>query len=102
MNDPLDTLRAVLEAWEREAASQWEAFIRSPSFLRRMGRQINATLESHQRIRTSLESGSLIAPRSHDRIELVLYLLERLEKQVDSLSTRIEQLETTSRHDDPA
>jgi len=102
MNDSVDTLRAVLEAWEREAASQWETFVRSPSFLRRVGRQVSATLESHQRIRASLEAGSLIAPGSHDRTSHILYLLERLEKQIESLSARIEQLENTLRHDNPA
>ncbi len=101
MTDSFDTLRVVLEAWERETAAQWDAVIRSPNFLRRVGRQVTASLESQQRIRTSLERASLIAVTAQDRTSYLLYLLERLEKQVETLSARIDHLEHT-RYDKPA
>lgn len=43
-------LRASLEAWEREVAAQWDAFVPAPGTLRRIGGQINQTLITQQRL----------------------------------------------------
>lgn len=94
-NNPfVPPLRAHVEAWEREAADQWQAIIRSPHILNRLGTQINRTLESQQHVRDVLaQSSQDDTPATYHTVTHMLYLLERVEAELDALSTRIDRLE---------
>jgi hypothetical protein len=95
MNDPL---RQHLEAWEREAAAQWSATLRSPAVLQRLGTQITRTLTTQQRIQAAL-AGTPLDPGAAALSTRLLYLLERLEHQLAALEIRITRLENLVRHD---
>lgn len=94
-----NNLRESLEAWEHEAAAYWDNLTRSPEFLNRVGLQITRSLESQQRIMSSVQNAFLRSANSQDQIARELYLLERLEKQIETLTARIEALETALRHE---
>jgi hypothetical protein len=96
MNEPfVDGLRASLEAWEHEAALYWESIVRSPDVLRRFGQQINRTLESQQHIRDTLHTAYVETVTAQEQAARELYLLERLEHQIEALAARIDHLEST-------
>lgn len=95
MNDAfIPSLRKHLETWEREASAQWQAVIRSPRVLRRIGNQINRTLETQQRINAALQQSAPDGIANYDDITRVLYLLERIEHELDALATRIDRIES--------
>lgn len=101
MPDPASgTLRASLEAWEREIAAQWDAFVRAPGTLRRIGGQINQTLIAQQRLRAVMQASGFCAVPAWERTARLLYLLERLEQQIGDLAARVEQLENRVSRDD--
>ncbi|MCL4238391.1 MAG: hypothetical protein KJ047_09090 [Anaerolineae bacterium] len=94
MPEPVSgALRASLEAWEREVAAQWDAFVRAPGTLRRIGGQITQTLIAQQRLRSTLQASGFRAASAGEQSARLLYLLERLEQQVNELAARVEQLE---------
>lgn len=100
MNDPFAaSLRASLEAWERQAAAYWDSLIRSPDVLRRVSRQANLTLDTYRRITQTLESAGLPGPAPQQDGARALYLLEHIAHQLDDLVARIADLE--SRLDEP-
>ena len=100
MSDPFAaSLRASLEAWERQAAAYWDSLIRSPDVLRRISRQANLTLDTYRRVTQTLERAGLPAPAWHEGAARELYLLERIAHQLDDLAARIADLE--SRLDGP-
>lgn len=88
----LPPLRKHLEMWEREAATQWQAVIRSPHVLKRIGDQLNRTLESHQHIKATL-SQQVPDRLTQDEATRMLYLLERVQHEVDALAIRINRIE---------
>lgn len=90
---PESGLREGLEAWEREIAAYWDSVTRSPDFLRRVGYQMNESLLAHRRANASMQSALLTAAAQEQEVARQLYLLERLEKQLDSLAARLERLE---------
>ncbi len=99
MSDSItEALRAGLEAWERDAAAQWDAFIRSPSTLHRIGEQIRLTLEAQQRLRERFEA-RVPEAAAHRQTVRMHYLLERMERQIAFLADRIAQLENALNHD---
>jgi hypothetical protein len=81
------TLRESLEAWEQEIAAYWDAVIRSPDFLSRIGYQLTQTLLTQQRIAASFRAA--VSPPDAQ----VLVVLDRLEQQVSALNARIDALE---------
>lgn len=91
-------LREHLEAWEHQAAAEWERVIRSPEVLLRVGTQLSRTLQSQQRMADLLRDSFAPHTPPVDPARL-LYLLERLEHQLDALTRRIERLERTQPHD---
>jgi hypothetical protein len=95
MND--HPLRASLETWEAETAAWWDSLVRSPGFLRRIGHQITLSLESQQRVAALLEQAGLAEWASQRQHARLLYMLERLEKQVEALAARIDSLESSRR-----
>ena len=95
MND--HPLRASLEAWEAETAAWWDSLVRSPGVLRRIGHQIRLSLESQQRVAESLEHAGLAEWQTQRQHARMIYLLERLEKQVEALAARIDSLESDQR-----
>ena len=101
MHDPiLAALRAGLDAWERDAAAQWDTFIRSPRTLQRLGEQVRLTLESQRRIRRQFATHVTGQSRkSAQTMARLAYTLERLEHQIAFLSARIAQIERTLHHD---
>lgn len=95
MNNPfVPPLRRHLETWEREASSQWQTVIRSPHTLRRIGHQVNQTLETRQRLNAALQQSTPDDTASHDDTTRMLYLLERVEHQLNALALRIERIES--------
>jgi hypothetical protein len=95
MSDPLvESLRPSLEAWERQAAAYWDSVIRSPDVLRRISRQTNLTLDTYRRITQTLERAGLPTPALYEGAARELYLLERIERQLDALAARIADLES--------
>lgn len=88
----LPPLRTHLEMWEREAAAQWQAVIRSPRVLQRFGEQLTRTLESHQHIKATL-SQPVPDRLTQDEATRMFYLLERVKYQVEALTVRIDRLE---------
>ncbi len=95
MNDPfILALRKHLETWEREAAAQWQTVIRSPRVLRRIGNQINRTLETHQRVNATLRQAAPAGAADHGDITRMLYLLECIEHELDALAVRIDRIES--------
>lgn len=98
MSEPLGPgmdggLRAGLEAWEHEIATYWDSVTRSPDFLQQVSHQMNESLLAHRRANVSMQSAMLTAAAQEQEIARQLYLLERLEKQLDSLAARLERLE---------
>jgi hypothetical protein len=89
------SLRLGLEAWEQEAAASWDRLTRSPEFLSRVGYQLTASLQSQQRIAAALQSIAVQVASSRQQAARELYLLERLQKQIDTLAARIAQLESS-------
>jgi Ser/Thr protein kinase RdoA (MazF antagonist) len=98
MSEPF-SLRRSLEAWEAEVAAHWDALIRSPDFLRRMGTQLDESLRSYQRITATLRQQFLHAATAQDNAARAIYLLERLEKRVDALLERVTRLEAALNDD---
>lgn len=94
-------LRAALEAWEREAAAQWDAVIRSPRVLSRLGAELNRSLRSQQRIQQTLHSALLASATAQDATAHALYRLEQIEAQITALAARIDRLETILDADAP-
>ncbi len=88
----LPPLRAHLELWEREAAAQWQAVIRSPRVLHRFGEQLTRSLESHQHIKATL-SQPTPDRLTQDEATRMIYLVERVQAQVEALAVRINRLE---------
>lgn len=88
MSNPL---RHHLETWEQEAAAQWDATLRSPDVLQRLGTQIIRTLITQQRIQAAL-AGTPLDPAAAARSTRLQYLLERLEAQLAALDIRIARL----------
>lgn len=95
-NPAIPPIRRHLETWEREAATQWQAIIRSPQVLRRVGSQIDRTLQLQQRIAAAIERTLPPGTTTYRDITRMVYLLERIEAQLDALSARIERLEDTT------
>lgn len=101
MSDRLGpTLRASLEAWERQVAAEWDAFIRAPGTLRRISAQIHQTLLARQRLTAALEARGLYAVSAEQRRARLLYLLERLDYQLRYLADRLDRLESALNDDD--
>ncbi|GAB4411601.1 MAG: hypothetical protein Kow00106_05880 [Anaerolineae bacterium] len=101
MPDPLDSsLRASLEAWERQVAAEWDAFVRAPGTLRRIGAQIHQTLLARQRLIAALEARGLYAASAEQQWGRLLYLLERLDYQLRYLADRLDRLESALNDDD--
>ena len=97
MNDRRSAdLRRDLEAWEQEAAAQWDHLPRSPDVLHRLGNQLNASLTSRQLINALMQHAFLqtAAARPSSR---ELERLEQLEAQVARLLARVERLEDVLR-----
>ena len=89
----LPPLRTHLEAWEREAAAYWQTLIRAPHVLRRVGDQVNRSLETQQRVSAALKKAAPHGTLSRADSTRILYLLEDVESRLDALAMRIERLE---------
>lgn len=93
-NDPVSStsLRVSLEAWEREAAAAWDGIIRSPHVLRRIGRQLDESFVTRQRIESALRrfaSGANAGEASAREMAA----LRQLEAHLAALAARLEHLE---------
>ncbi len=86
-------LRAGLEAWEREAAAQWDAAIRSPGVLRRLSAQLALTLDTQRHVAASLGDSARRAGRVRQQQAEVLIRLEQLEAQIGALANRLDRME---------
>lgn len=94
MNErPAGTLRQGVETWEREIAAYWDEVSRSPEFLTRVARQLNASLRSRQRIERTLQAAALNLALAYQQGERQRLLLERLQARLDDLTARLERLE---------
>ncbi len=94
------SLRDSLEAWERQVAAEWDAFIRAPATLRRIGAQIHQTLLMQQRLIAVLEARGFYAVRASQQRARLFYLLERLDYQLRYLADRLDRLEGALNDDD--
>ena len=86
-------LRAGLEVWEREAAVQWDAVIRSPGVLRRMSEQLALTLDTQRRVAASLGDSAQRVARARQQRAQVLIRMEQLEAQIGALAKRLDRVE---------
>jgi hypothetical protein len=86
-------LRAGLEAWEREAAVQWDALIRSPGVLRRLSDQIAQALVTQQRVSTALSDSARRAAQARQGRARALARLEQIEAQIGTLAERLDRVE---------